>query len=808
MADRYICIHGHFYQPPRENAWLEAVEVQDSAHPYHDWNQRVTAECYAANAYSRILDDRGKITAIVNNYEKMSFNFGPTLLSWMEHRTPEVYAAILEADRKSVKRFSGHGSAMAQAYNHMILPLANGRDKYTQVLWGIRDFESRYGREPEGMWLPETAVDLESLEIMAELGIAFTVLSPYQAAMVRKIGRNEWRDVRGGDIDPKRTYVQNLSGGKSMAIFFYDGPISRAVAFEDLLKNGEGFARRLADGFVDRDEDQLVHIATDGESYGHHSRFGDMALAYAMKFIEDEKLAMLTNYGEYLEGHPPEREVDISENTSWSCFHGIERWRGDCGCGGEPGQSQQWRKPLREALDLLRDQVAPVFEKQMKPYFADPWKVRNDYIEIILDRSPENIEKFIRRRAKGFPGPTAFVKILKLLEIQRHAMLMYTSCGWFFNELSRIETVQVVQYAGRILQLCAEMFEQDFETAFLEKMEEAKSNVPAAGDGKRMYESMVKPAVVDLKGVAAHYAISSLFEDYPDETTLYSYHIRGFDRRIAEAGTAKLGEGQLEITSGVTLESADLGFAVLYAGDHNLSCGVAETRPDKRFEDLSKFLSDRFDRAEFTEILRKLDRFFANSIYSLNSLLRDGQRKILNRILQSKVDDALRVYHSLYQQNVPLMRFLNGSSTPCPQALRTAGKLALNGSLKFEFGRDVLDHDAIQDLLKEADLAGIPLDADSLEYTLRKNLETKAAWFDKSPEDFDLLKRIDTSIDLVYQLPFHVNLRTLQNIFYDVSRRMFPDYRRKTLQGDQTAALWLNQVETICEKLHIRMPEG
>ncbi len=806
MADRYICIHGHFYQPPRENAWLEAVEVQDSAHPYHDWNQRVTAECYAANAYSRIQDDQGKITAIVNNYEKMSFNFGPTLLSWMEYHTPDVYQAILEADRNSMKRFSGHGSAMAQAYNHMILPLANSRDKYTQVLWGIRDFESRYDRDPEGMWLPETAVDVECLEIMAELGIDFTVLTPYQAARIRKIGEKEWRDVRGGEIDPKKTYVQKLPGGREIAIFFYDGPISRAVAFEDLLKNGEGFARRLADGFVDRDQDQLVHIATDGESYGHHSRFGDMALAYAMKFIEDEKLAILTNYGEYLEKHPPEIEVEIFENTSWSCFHGVERWRGDCGCGSEPGQNQQWRKPLREALDLLRDNVAPFFEKQMRSYFADPWKVRNDYIEIVRDRSLENVGTFLKSRAKKSIGPIDEVRILKLLEIQRHAMLMYTSCGWFFNELSRIETVQVVQYAGRILQLCSEMFDKDFEKAFLQKMEEAKSNIPALGDGKRIYESMVKPAVVDLKGIAAHYAISSLFEDYADETKLYSYHIRGDDRISAEAGTARLSAGRLEITSGITLESADLRFAVLYVGDHNLSCGVGEKRPDRDFDELGQFLSDRFDRAEFTEILRKLDRFFENSIYSLNSLLRDGKRKIINSILQSKVDDALRVYNQLYRQNVPLMRFLNGSSAPCPPALHYAGKLALNGSLKAEFGREILDHDNIQGLLNEADLAGIPLDADSLEYTLRKNLESKALWFDKRPEDLEFMKRIDDSIDLVYRLPFDVNLRTLQNIFYDVTRRKFAEYGRKARKGDKAAAGWTSTAERICEKLHIRMP--
>jgi alpha-amylase/alpha-mannosidase (GH57 family) len=391
MSEKYICIHGHFYQPPRENAWLEAVEIQDSAHPYHDWNQRITEECYFANAYSRILDQEEKITRIVNNYEKMSFNFGPTLLNWMKKNVPDIHEAIIEADLKSINRFSGHGSALAQAYHHIIMPLANSRDKYTQIFWGIRDFQCRFGRKPEGMWLPETAVDFETLKIMADLGILFTILSPNQAARKRKIGEKKWQDVMGGIINPRMPYLQKLHG-TAIVIFFYDGPISQAVAFGGLLKNGEKFAQRLLEGFVDRDEPQLVHIATDGESYGHHSSFGDMALAYAVKYIEDENLAIITNYGEYLEKHPPSYEVEIIENTSWSCSHGVKRWCCDCGCGAVDGQNQQWRLPLREALDVLRDNAADAFEKELGKFFPDPWKVRNDYIDIIQDRSPENLE--------------------------------------------------------------------------------------------------------------------------------------------------------------------------------------------------------------------------------------------------------------------------------------------------------------------------------------------------------------------------------------------------------------------------------
>src|SRR6185436_1444752 len=264
--ERYICIHGHFYQPPRENAWLEFVEVQDSAYPFHDWNERITSECYAPNGTSRILDGYNNVVKIVNNYGYISFNFGPTLLAWMADREPDVYRRILEADKESQQRYSGHGSAIAQAYNHTILPLSNSRDKYTQILWGIRDFQYRFGRYPEGMWLPETAVDLETLDILANLGIRFTILSPYQAKRVKRSRGKAWKDVNGGRVDPSTPYIVKTPGGKQIVVFFYDGPISQAIAFEQLLVRGENLAGRLMSAFAptERPWPQLVHIATDG----------------------------------------------------------------------------------------------------------------------------------------------------------------------------------------------------------------------------------------------------------------------------------------------------------------------------------------------------------------------------------------------------------------------------------------------------------------------------------------------------------------------------------------------------------------
>ena len=393
---RYVCIHGHFYQPPRENPWLEEVELQDSAFPYHDWNERITAECYAPNAASRIVDGENRILYLINNYSKISFNIGPTLCAWMERHDPEVLEAIVAADRMSKERFSGHGSAIAQVYNHMIMPLANRQDKYTQAYWGILDFERRFGRYPEGIWLPETAVDIETLEVLAELRIKFTILAPRQAKRVRALAKaGRWREV-GEGIDPTTPYLIRLPSGNSIALFFYDGPISQAMAFGGILNSGEGFAHRLLGAFSDsRSWPQLVHVATDGESYGHHHRHGEMALSYCLHTIENNGAARLTNYAEFLALHPAMHEVEIHENSSWSCVHGIERWRENCGCNsGREGWTQAWRRPLREGLDLLRNELLPLYDAEARAFLADPWKARNDYYEVMADRSPTSVERF------------------------------------------------------------------------------------------------------------------------------------------------------------------------------------------------------------------------------------------------------------------------------------------------------------------------------------------------------------------------------------------------------------------------------
>lgn len=625
--EKYICIHGHFYQPPRENPWLEDIEVQNSAYPYHDWNERINAECYAPNTVSRILDGEGRIVKLTNNYAKISFNFGPTLLAWMQIKAPETYGAILTADRLSQKHFSGHGSALAQTYNHMIMPLANIRDKYTQVLWGIRDFEHRFQRPPEGMWLPETAVDLETLDIMASLGIEFIILSPHQARQVRLIGlESGWVDVSRGTIDPTTAYEINLPSGRRLAAFFYDGPISRAVAFEGLLSRGENLAKRLAGAFSAESQlPQLVHIATDGETYGHHQRFGDMALTYALQYVESEKLARLTNYGEFLKKHTPLFEVQIIENTSWSCSHGLERWWKDCGCnsGGHPGWNQAWRTPLREALDWLRDTLAPRFEAKAGEYLKDPWAARNDYIRVVLDRTPDNIENFLIRHASRDLSEKEKVTVLKLMGVQRSAQMMYTSCGWFFDELSGIETVQVIHYAGRAIGLMQDIGGDGLEAGFLERLEQAKSNLPEYGDGRQIYEKIVKPGMVDLERVGAHYAVSSIFQEYPKQARIYCYSVDQEDFRLSEVGNDKLAVGQVQITSEVTRETATLDFGALYFGEQNLCAGVKWSQSLEDHEVMVQEVAGSFATGEFPETIHRLDRQF-RSLHLLPALSLPG----------------------------------------------------------------------------------------------------------------------------------------------------------------------------------------
>jgi alpha-amylase/alpha-mannosidase (GH57 family) len=809
--DRFICIHGHFYQPPRENPWLEAIEIQDSAFPYHDWNERISAECYAANAVSRILDSEGRIVQLVNNYARISFNFGPTLLLWMQQYATDAYEAILEGDRQSVEKFSGHGSALAQAYNHMILPLANSRDKKTQIIWGIKDFEYRFGRKPEGLWLPETAVDLETLDILAQHEIAFVILSPGQARRVRSLAGGEWQDVSGVRIDHTVAYQVSLRSGRVMSLFFYDGPISQALAFEGLLDNGEEFANRLLYEFPeDRSSHRLVHVATDGETYGHHHRGGDRALAYALHHIESNGLAKLTNYGEYLENQPPTHEVEIFENSSWSCIHGIERWRSDCGCnsGGHSGWNQAWRAPLRAALDWLRDAVNPAYERLARKLLTDPWAARDDYIDVIVDRSPERINAFLNRHATRPFNSEDEIKILTLMELQRNAMLMYTSCGWFFDELSGIETVQIIQYAGRVLQLADQLFRRSFETEFLERLALAKSNIPENSDGRIIYEKYVRPAMLDLKNVGAHYAISSLFQENGERRSIYSYSAVMEDYRKFQVGNTQLVIGRAKVTSKVTRVSTTLCFGVLHLGDHNIACGTGEYQGTQKYEALVKEISEAFSRADFPKTILLLGKHFGTSTYSLTSLFTDERRKILDTIMEPTLREAEASYSSIYEHHAPLIRFLKGSGMPLPKGLVLAAELSLNAKVRGALQGEGLEPEVVQPLLEEARLAGAALDATALGLLLTVNVEQLAEQLLEQPGDLSRMESLNRAAKLVRTWPFDVNLWKTQNICYNIVHTHWTDFKEKADLGDKGSREWIRNCAVLAGNFWIRVPEN
>jgi alpha-amylase/alpha-mannosidase (GH57 family) len=768
---RAICIHGHFYQPPRENPWLEAVEVEDGAAPFHDWNARITAECYGPNCASRILDGQKRIRAITNNFSEISFDVGPTLLSWLAAHAPEVYAGILEADRVSREARGGHGNALAHPYTHSILSLDTRRDKVTQVLWGIADFRYRFGRDPEGMWLPETAVDWETLEVLAEHGIAFTILSPRQAARVRPVGGGEWRDVRQGGLDPRQPHRVRLPGGRSLAVFFYDEAVSRAIAFEGLLGSGEALAARLLEAFVPgRSDAQLVHAATDGESYGHHHRFGDMALAHALDVIRVGGQARLTNYGQLLEWHPPALEVEVRPNTAWSCAHGIERWRSDCGCrtGQRPGWHQRWRGPLREALNSLRDALDILYEEKAAALLRDPWAARDEYIQVILDRSRETVEAFLGLHAKRALSPSEGVEARMLLELQRHRLLMYTSCGWFFDEVSGLETVLILKHAARALHLSRHFTREPLEDGFLRILSRAESNHPDLKDGATVYRRLVSPPLVALRRVIAHYAISSLFEEYPEETRIYAYTCWALDYRRATNGRATLVVGQVRVTSEVTGESEDATFAVLHLGGADFTCSLRGSLDTNGLKRIRQDLFAKFGRHSIAEVVRALDHHFEPPSYTLRDLFLEERRRILALVTAGPRAEFTQASRRLYEGSLQQMDFFREVDAHPPEVFKVIARGVLQEEMEQETARLVEgqgDAARLRGILQRAERLEVVLDLTPVQRALAEAV-AGWVWAVRSGGEDDLVRRATFLLEVAESLGLSLDLWEAQNRFH------------------------------------------
>jgi alpha-amylase/alpha-mannosidase (GH57 family) len=803
-----VVIHGHFYQPPREDPFLDEVEAEPSAAPFHDWNQRIERECYRAVVAARITTSDRRIERLVNTLDSISFNVGPTLLEWMERDARPTYDAIIAADQESARRLGGHGNAIAQPYHHTILPLATRRDKRTEVRWGIADFRRRFEREPEGMWLPETAVDTPTLEVLADQGVAFTVLAPHQAAAVRLIDAELWTDVSGARIDPRRPYLARLPSGRTITLFFYDGPVSQAVAFEHLLESGDRFADRLLGAFDSSySGTQLVHIATDGETYGHHHRHGDMALAYALHRIEADPSVTLTNYGEHLERAGPREEVRIVERTSWSCAHGIERWRSDCGCnsGGRPQWHQRWRAPLRIALDWLSNHLAGLFEERAATYLKSPWQAREDYVDVIHDRSTENLQRFWRKHGRGKLKLEQRSDALKLLELQRHAMLMYTSCGWFFDDISGIETTQILRYAARAIQLASELSDVAVEGPFLERLADAPSNIPDAGDGRAIYEKFVSPIRVDLHKLVAHYAVSSLFTEYHEKTRVYAYCVERIDYRSSTLGRSKLAVGRVRVTSEITAESALLSFGIVHLGDHNMSGGVRGFKGEVDYTLMCEEAMGAFFRADMPEVLRLLDKHFGELTYSMRSLFRDEQRRVLDIIVGSALKDAETLSSQLYERHSPLLRYLATLDQPLDVPLRGLADFVLNTTLRKELRRTELDHKRIRILLREAEEVGTRLDRVGMSFELQQVLEHATDEWSSTPDRLGRLRRLRQAVELANALPFELDLSQVQNGFYALMRSCYPHFSDHAAHGDSVAQEWSEHFRALGEALRIRV---
>lgn len=796
--EKYICIHGHFYQPPRENAWLEAIEVQDSAHPYHDWNERISAECYAPNSASRILEN-GVIKDIINNYSRISFNFGPTLLSWMEAYDRETYEAILEADRESVAHFSGHGSAMAQVYNHIIMPLANRNDKITQIVWGIRDFEHRFKRKPEGMWLAESAVDTESLELLAEHDIRFTVLAPRQAKAFRRVGDEHWHELRDSGVDTRRPYLCKLPSGKSIVLFFYNGDIAQGVAFNGLLNDGQKFAHALLNSFDPHSQEtQLVHIATDGETYGHHHKHGDMALAFCLDYIDQQQHAHITNYAEFISKVTVGYEIQIHENSSWSCVHGVERWRNDCGCnsGGREGWTQKWRKPLRESLDWLRDKLNEVYEREASQILRDPWTARNDYINIILRRDDETVRRFLRDHCTRDVEQN---RVLRLMEMQRNALLMYTSCGWFFDEISGIETTQIMQYACRAIQLVSQSGGGELEDEFIRRLEAAPSNIPVLENGANIYQKYVVPSKTNLARVGMHYAVASLFEEDPENSPLFNYTATNEFFMRKEAGEQKLALGITKVKSNVTRSEKQFTFIVMHMGKHNIMGNISlDMEPDK-FASMQMRVLTAFDEGRLGDVIGLMQTYFGPVNYTLWQLFKDEKRKVLDMITQQSMRELEESLRRVYNHDYPLVNALANNDIPTPKAYITSFEYILNADLQNCFNGEKINikemervmHELVKWDLKIEDPGKISRMAGESIFKELKRISAERS----NTKRIDRLNRV---FPLLKQFRLEPILYKSQNLYFEISRE-------EDIEALSTKKEWVKQFRLLGENLGVKV---
>lgn len=809
-----MVIHGHFYQPPRENPWIEQIEEEPSARPYHDWNSRIAAECYTPNGCARIYANHHLILDIINNYEKISFNFGPTLLAWLEAHAPLTYQRLLAADRQSLARL-GHGNAIAQAYNHVILPLATPRDRETEIIWGLTDFRHRFGREAEAMWLPETAADYPTLAALVDHGMKYVILSPYQARRVRPLAGGAWEPVEADTLDTTQAYRCFLPEGggavearRYIDVFFYNGRVASEISFGDLLGDSERLVDRLGQGFrPDLPRPQLLHVATDGENYGHHHNFGELAMAYALEKVAPQRGFTLTNYAAFLEVAPPRMRVELAlgpkgEGSSWSCAHGVGRWKEDCGCstGGPPTWNQGWRAPLREAFDFLSGRLATLFEEEGAAFFKDPWAARNDYLEVILDRREETISQFFARHGVRELAPQDWYQPLRLLEMQRHALLMYTSCGWFFSELSGLETIQVMKYAARALQLGQRLTREPLEESFLKILEQAQSNLPSEGNGRDIFLRRVKPAMGDFFKAVNQWAISWLKNrERQCPHCIYHLRVKPLDHEVRTQGSLELAAGRVHITSGVTWREEIISFFTVHLGSYLYRTQIF---PSPSLEDYLAFKEELFQVLAETpeDLMPFLAARLGERYYTVHDIYQEEKVQIFVDLLAENREEVLGTLAHHFGDATPILRAMATEHLTVPRLYQALGEITLNRRLvqilrRLEPEPELLPtSEDMLHLLEEAEIFGFKLEsgegAQILQRILHHHLAGLAAGFQ--------LQDAQGLLDFLHiqkRIPITVDLTEAQNFFFGLLKEHFPALAARSTRSPEARDLAVTLVE-------------
>ncbi|MDQ1557626.1 MAG: hypothetical protein QOD32_686 [Pyrinomonadaceae bacterium] len=788
-----LVIHGHFYQPPRENPWTDHIEPQPGAHPFSNWNERITSECYRPNAFARIVDNYGRVERIVNNYSLINFNFGPTLLAWLERFHPATYARILEADRMSVRRRGGHGNAIAQGYHHSILPLCNERDMRTEIRWGLADFRHRFGRVPESLWLPETACNDATLGALIDENLKYVILSPFQAERVRRAGSEVWLSIIDGQLDttvPYR-YLHPDGSGRSLAVFFYDGQLAKAIAFDGALASShillDHFERRAhevggvsssSNGEGGGSSGRVVHVATDGESYGHHFKYGDRCLAYGLEVEAAARGLRVTNYGEFLEANEPEFEVEIKqgaegEGTAWSCAHGVGRWTRDCSChaGAPEGWNQKWRTPLRDALNYVRDDAARAYEEQGGELFRDPWRARDEYVELLIEPGRERRTEFLTRQAGRRLSEAEEQRALTLLELQRSTLLMFTSCGWFFNDISGIETVQVLKYAARAMDFMSELQLPTPREGFLELLAEAESNVRKHGNGADIFLELVERARVAPPRIAASLAISSLVDKSGQDGEIAGHAYTLTDFRQERHGRLALATGRIVLETFATGRQQDFAVAAMHVGDVDFYCVLKEYPGDVLFQAATDNLWAQFRTDSVPALLRLMQEDFGPSDFGLEHLLPEGRQRIYEIVFGRLVGRFSEQYEYLYEENRRNIEMLQQAGFNLPEELRAAAEFTITRRLEREMQKfeQEADPEAFREALKiagEVARLGYRLDRISMQRKFERLIvqTVRAAVGEPDSENHAAALAL---IDLAAKLNLHANLERAQEIVYE-----------------------------------------